>query len=66
MELTNNQIQDIIEDDENEDMMYFDSEDDDDDFEYFDCTCGAWKWSIKEQKYIHTSDCICGSSEPFN
>lgn len=46
-----------------EDEDWFDEEDNSE--SNFDCTCGAWKWSQKEQKFIHCSDCICGSSEPF-
>ena len=42
-----------------------DDTDDEPNFEYFDCVCGAWKWSVNVQRFIHIADCICGSSEPF-
>ena len=42
-----------------------DEYDESDELERFDCTCGAWRYNDKTGNFIHSADCICGSSEPF-
>ena len=48
-----------------EELIFEDYGDDEPDYSDFDCTCGAWIWSEKQQKPIHIADCICGSSAPW-